>query len=136
MWCRSYDALQGSPVTSQLIPALGVIAFAVCGLEPLMRLCRIIFLQVATIYSYQLSMALSLSDQTLTILFIIFFRGMIIVGRRVVRMVLWRLTCSRCCCGLGLCLSAGMLGSTIIYYPLIDICPIGILTTALFVSGH
>ncbi|KAK4276888.1 hypothetical protein QN277_014986 [Acacia crassicarpa] len=42
---RSYDALQGSPVTTQLIPALGVIAFAVCGLEPLMRLCRIIFLQ-------------------------------------------------------------------------------------------
>ncbi|XP_028777710.1 mechanosensitive ion channel protein 2, chloroplastic isoform X2 [Neltuma alba] len=42
---RSYDALQGSAVTTQLIPALGVIAFAVCGLEPLMRLCRIIFFQ-------------------------------------------------------------------------------------------
>ncbi|XP_054798236.1 mechanosensitive ion channel protein 2, chloroplastic-like isoform X1 [Prosopis cineraria] len=42
---RSYDALQGSPVTTQLMPALGVIVFAVCGLEPLLRLCRIIFLQ-------------------------------------------------------------------------------------------
>ncbi|KAK7311685.1 hypothetical protein RJT34_09975 [Clitoria ternatea] len=42
---RSYDALQGSPVLLRLIPALGVIAFAVCGLEPLLRLSRISFLQ-------------------------------------------------------------------------------------------
>ncbi|KAF7830011.1 mechanosensitive ion channel protein 3, chloroplastic-like isoform X1 [Senna tora] len=42
---RSYDALQGSPVVFQLIPALGVIAFAILGLEPLLRLGRVIFLQ-------------------------------------------------------------------------------------------
>ncbi|RDX89895.1 Mechanosensitive ion channel protein 3, chloroplastic, partial [Mucuna pruriens] len=42
---RSYDALQGNPVLLQLLPALGIIAFAVCGLEPLLRLSRILFLQ-------------------------------------------------------------------------------------------
>ncbi|KAL2339997.1 hypothetical protein Fmac_007937 [Flemingia macrophylla] len=42
---RSYNALQGTPVLLQLLPALGIIAFAVCGLEPLLRLSRILFLQ-------------------------------------------------------------------------------------------
>ncbi|KAK7351231.1 hypothetical protein VNO77_10527 [Canavalia gladiata] len=42
---RSYDALQGSPVLLRLVPAIGIIAFAVCGLEPLLRLSRILFLQ-------------------------------------------------------------------------------------------
>ncbi|KAJ1424772.1 putative mechanosensitive ion channel protein 2, chloroplastic-like [Sesbania bispinosa] len=42
---RSCDALLGSPVLLRLIPALGIIAFAVCGLEPLLRLSRILFLQ-------------------------------------------------------------------------------------------
>ncbi|TKY74443.1 Mechanosensitive ion channel protein 2 [Spatholobus suberectus] len=42
---RSYDALQGNPVLLQLLPALGIITFAVCGLEPLLRLSRILFLQ-------------------------------------------------------------------------------------------
>ncbi|CAJ1974020.1 unnamed protein product [Sphenostylis stenocarpa] len=42
---RSYAALQGNPVLLQLIPALGIIAFAVCGLEPLLRLSRVLFLQ-------------------------------------------------------------------------------------------
>ncbi|XP_020212308.1 mechanosensitive ion channel protein 2, chloroplastic isoform X2 [Cajanus cajan] len=42
---RSYNALQGNPVLVQLLPALGIIAFAVCGLEPLLRLSRILFLQ-------------------------------------------------------------------------------------------
>ncbi|XP_027354030.1 mechanosensitive ion channel protein 3, chloroplastic-like isoform X2 [Abrus precatorius] len=45
MLTRSYDALQGSPILIRLIPALGIIAFAVCGLEPLLRLSRILFLQ-------------------------------------------------------------------------------------------
>ncbi|XP_027904173.1 mechanosensitive ion channel protein 2, chloroplastic-like isoform X2 [Vigna unguiculata] len=42
---RSYDALQRNPVLLQLIPALGIIAFAACGLEPLIRLSRVLFLQ-------------------------------------------------------------------------------------------
>ncbi|KAH1253214.1 hypothetical protein GLYMA_04G094300v4 [Glycine max] len=42
---RSYDALQGNPTFLQLIPAIGIIAFAVCGLEPLLRLSRVLFLQ-------------------------------------------------------------------------------------------
>ncbi|CAL0319298.1 unnamed protein product [Lupinus luteus] len=42
---RSYDALRGSPVLLRLIPALGLIAFTVYGLEPLLRLSRILFLQ-------------------------------------------------------------------------------------------
>ncbi|XP_068480400.1 mechanosensitive ion channel protein 2, chloroplastic-like isoform X1 [Phaseolus vulgaris] len=42
---RSYDALQGNPVLLRLIPALGIIAFAVCGLEPLLRISRVLFLQ-------------------------------------------------------------------------------------------
>ncbi|XP_019417307.1 PREDICTED: mechanosensitive ion channel protein 3, chloroplastic-like isoform X2 [Lupinus angustifolius] len=42
---RSYDALRGSPVLLQLIPALGLIAFTVYGLEPLLRLSRVLFLQ-------------------------------------------------------------------------------------------
>ncbi|KAK7353005.1 hypothetical protein VNO80_18437 [Phaseolus coccineus] len=42
---RSYDALRGNPVLLQLIPALGIIAFAVCGLEPLLRISRVLFLQ-------------------------------------------------------------------------------------------
>ncbi|KAI4337599.1 hypothetical protein L6164_015994 [Bauhinia variegata] len=42
---RAYDAARGSPVVLQLIPALGVIAFAVCGIEPLLRVGRVLFLQ-------------------------------------------------------------------------------------------
>ncbi|XP_061372058.1 mechanosensitive ion channel protein 3, chloroplastic-like isoform X2 [Gastrolobium bilobum] len=42
---RSYDALCGSPIWLRLIPALGIIAFAVYGLEPLIRLSRTLFLQ-------------------------------------------------------------------------------------------
>ncbi|KAE9609085.1 hypothetical protein Lal_00020345 [Lupinus albus] len=42
---RSYDALRGSPVLLRLIPALGLIAFTIYGLEPLLRLSRILFLQ-------------------------------------------------------------------------------------------
>ncbi|CAL8106453.1 unnamed protein product [Prunus armeniaca] len=42
---RSYDALRGSPVLLKLIPAVAIIAFAVWGLGPLLRLGRIIFLQ-------------------------------------------------------------------------------------------
>lgn len=44
--CRSYDALRGSPVLLKLIKAVAIIAFAVWGLGPLMRLGRIIFFQV------------------------------------------------------------------------------------------
>ncbi|XP_024170106.1 mechanosensitive ion channel protein 2, chloroplastic isoform X2 [Rosa chinensis] len=42
---RSYDALRGSPVFLKLIQAVAVIAFAVWGLGPLMRMGRIIFFQ-------------------------------------------------------------------------------------------
>lgn len=44
--CRSYDALRGSPVLLKLIKAVAIIAFAVWGLGPLIRLGRIIFFQV------------------------------------------------------------------------------------------
>ncbi|XP_045820032.1 mechanosensitive ion channel protein 3, chloroplastic-like [Trifolium pratense] len=42
---RSYDSLLGNPILLRLIPALGIIAFAVYGIEPLIRLSRILFLQ-------------------------------------------------------------------------------------------
>ncbi|XP_050213427.1 mechanosensitive ion channel protein 3, chloroplastic-like isoform X2 [Mercurialis annua] len=42
---RSYNSLCGSSLAFKLIPAVGIIAFASLGLDPLMRLCRIIFLQ-------------------------------------------------------------------------------------------
>ncbi|XP_062030615.1 mechanosensitive ion channel protein 2, chloroplastic-like [Rosa rugosa] len=42
---RSYDALRGSPVFLKLIQAVAIIAFAVWGLGPLMRMGRIIFFQ-------------------------------------------------------------------------------------------
>lgn len=42
---RSYDSLLGSPILLRLIPALGIIAFAVYGIEPLLRLSRILFFQ-------------------------------------------------------------------------------------------
>ncbi|GAU23675.1 hypothetical protein TSUD_304500, partial [Trifolium subterraneum] len=42
---RSYNAISGGPIALQLIPALGIIGFAIFGLEPLMRLCRALFLQ-------------------------------------------------------------------------------------------
>ncbi|KAF8411367.1 hypothetical protein HHK36_003916 [Tetracentron sinense] len=41
---RSYNALHGSPLVLQLVPAFGIIAFAVWGLGPLMRQSRKIFL--------------------------------------------------------------------------------------------
>ncbi|KAL2529414.1 Mechanosensitive ion channel protein 3 [Forsythia ovata] len=41
---RSYNAFLGRPVVLQLIPALGIIAFAAWGIGPLMRLGRILFL--------------------------------------------------------------------------------------------
>ncbi|KAM1316272.1 hypothetical protein TB1_019093 [Malus domestica] len=42
---RSYDALRGSPALLKLIPAAAIIAFAVWGIGPLLRLGRIIFLR-------------------------------------------------------------------------------------------
>ncbi|KAL2339998.1 hypothetical protein Fmac_007938 [Flemingia macrophylla] len=42
---RSYNAIAGKPSVIQLIPALGIIGFAVFGLEPLLRLSRNLFLQ-------------------------------------------------------------------------------------------
>uniref|UniRef100_A0A5B6ZTV6 Uncharacterized protein n=1 Tax=Davidia involucrata TaxID=16924 RepID=A0A5B6ZTV6_DAVIN len=41
---RSYNALHGSPIVLQLVPAVGLVAFAMWGLGPLMRLSRILFL--------------------------------------------------------------------------------------------
>ncbi|GFS44047.1 MSCS-like 2 [Actinidia rufa] len=38
---RSYNSLCGSPIVFQLVPAVGIIAFAAWGLGPLMRLSRI-----------------------------------------------------------------------------------------------
>ncbi|RYR42096.1 hypothetical protein Ahy_A08g038546 isoform B [Arachis hypogaea] len=45
---RSQETFSGNPVLLRLIPALGIIAFAVCGLEPLIRLGRVLILQVVT----------------------------------------------------------------------------------------
>ena len=50
--CRSYNAIAGKPSVIQFIPALGIIGFAVFGLEPLLRLSRNLFLQEVTILSY------------------------------------------------------------------------------------
>ncbi|KAA8538180.1 hypothetical protein F0562_027788 [Nyssa sinensis] len=41
---RSYNALHGSHIVIQLVPAVGLVAFAVWGLGPLTRLSRILFL--------------------------------------------------------------------------------------------
>ncbi|XXG49162.1 hypothetical protein AAC387_Pa02g3422 [Persea americana] len=41
---RSYNALRGTPVVLQLVPAIGIIAFAVWGLGPLVRHIRNLFL--------------------------------------------------------------------------------------------
>ncbi|RZC15834.1 Mechanosensitive ion channel protein 3, chloroplastic, partial [Glycine soja] len=45
---RSYNAIAGKPSVIQFIPALGIIGFAVFGLEPLLRLSRNLFLQERT----------------------------------------------------------------------------------------
>ncbi|KAK7311686.1 hypothetical protein RJT34_09976 [Clitoria ternatea] len=52
---RSYNAISGKPSVLSLIPALGVIGFAVFGLEPLMRLSRNLFLQERTDRSWKKS---------------------------------------------------------------------------------
>ncbi|KAL3504869.1 hypothetical protein ACH5RR_034710 [Cinchona calisaya] len=44
IFSRSYSALHGSPTVLQLVPAVGIIAFAAWGLGPLMRFGRILFL--------------------------------------------------------------------------------------------
>ncbi|XP_042508306.1 mechanosensitive ion channel protein 2, chloroplastic-like [Macadamia integrifolia] len=41
---RSYNALHGSPLVLQLVPAVGIIAFTIWGLGPLMRQSRNLFL--------------------------------------------------------------------------------------------
>jgi MscS family membrane protein len=38
--CRSFNALQTSPLVFKLAPAVGIIVFAVWGLGPLMRQSR------------------------------------------------------------------------------------------------
>uniref|UniRef100_A0A1D1Y139 Mechanosensitive ion channel protein 2, chloroplastic n=1 Tax=Anthurium amnicola TaxID=1678845 RepID=A0A1D1Y139_9ARAE len=40
---RSYNALRSSPLSHQLVPAVGIIAFALWGLGPLLRLSRNLF---------------------------------------------------------------------------------------------
>ncbi|XP_020212121.1 mechanosensitive ion channel protein 3, chloroplastic isoform X1 [Cajanus cajan] len=52
---RSYNAIAGKPSVIQLIPALGIIGFAVFGLEPLLRLSRNLFLQERTDKSWKKS---------------------------------------------------------------------------------
>ncbi|KAI3685960.1 hypothetical protein L1987_79629 [Smallanthus sonchifolius] len=42
---RSYEAFHGRSLVVQLIPAVGIIAFAAWSLGPLLRVCRVIFLQ-------------------------------------------------------------------------------------------
>ncbi|KAL4566074.1 hypothetical protein LXL04_030184 [Taraxacum kok-saghyz] len=42
---RSYEAFHGRSLVVQLIPAIGIIAFGAWGLGPLMRVCRVLFLQ-------------------------------------------------------------------------------------------
>ncbi|XP_076923335.1 mechanosensitive ion channel protein 2, chloroplastic-like [Bidens hawaiensis] len=42
---RSYEAFHGQSLVVQLIPAVGIIAFAAWGIGPLLRVCRVIFLQ-------------------------------------------------------------------------------------------
>ncbi|PWA73767.1 MSCS-like 3 [Artemisia annua] len=42
---RSYEAFHGRSLVVQLIPAVGIIAFAAWGLGPLLRACRILFWQ-------------------------------------------------------------------------------------------
>ncbi|XVF39641.1 hypothetical protein PTKIN_Ptkin01aG0050000 [Pterospermum kingtungense] len=42
---RTFGTLHGSPIVPRLIPAIGIIIFAAWGLGPLLRLCRVIFLQ-------------------------------------------------------------------------------------------
>ncbi|KAK9063153.1 hypothetical protein SSX86_017023 [Deinandra increscens subsp. villosa] len=42
---RSYEAFHGRSLVVQLIPAVGVIAFAAWGLGPILRVCRVFFLQ-------------------------------------------------------------------------------------------
>ena len=54
--CRSYNAIAGKPSVIQFIPALGIIGFAVFGLEPLLRLSRNLFLQEVSILSYFICM--------------------------------------------------------------------------------
>ncbi|KAI3811890.1 hypothetical protein L1987_16586 [Smallanthus sonchifolius] len=41
----SYEAFHGRSLVVQLIPAVGIIAFAAWGLGPLLRVCRVFFLQ-------------------------------------------------------------------------------------------
>ncbi|KAL4579812.1 hypothetical protein LXL04_015979 [Taraxacum kok-saghyz] len=41
----SYEAFHGRSLVVQLIPAIGIIAFGAWGLGPLMRVCRVLFLQ-------------------------------------------------------------------------------------------
>lgn len=52
---RSCNAISGRPIVLQLIPALGIIGFAIFGLEPLLRLCRAQFLQEWTDKSWKKS---------------------------------------------------------------------------------
>lgn len=81
--CSSYDALSGSPIAVKLIPAVGVVAFAAWGLGPLIRLIRVIFLQVDTAACRLHYLNFLLILQILHFFVVILFRGLIVVGRRV-----------------------------------------------------
>lgn len=47
----SFSALQGKPIILKLLPAVGIVVFAVWGLGPLMRQSRNIFLHVCVFFS-------------------------------------------------------------------------------------
>ncbi|KAK9678852.1 hypothetical protein RND81_11G237100 [Saponaria officinalis] len=42
---RSYNTFQGNPLVTKLVPAIGIVIFALWGLQPLMQLSRKMFLQ-------------------------------------------------------------------------------------------
>lgn len=48
--CRSYNALQNSPLVLKLVPAVAIIVFAVWGLGPLMCQSRNLLLHVCPNY--------------------------------------------------------------------------------------
>lgn len=58
--CRSYKSLNISPVFLQLVPAVGIIAFAAWGLGPLMHLSRVHLLNVQLLLCIRFPMILIL----------------------------------------------------------------------------
>lgn len=121
--CRSYKSLNISPLFLQLVPAVGIIAFAAWGLGPLIRLSRVHLLNVQLLLCvcFPITNVFYSSSSRHLLHPFNFCRRVTIVGKRVVHTLCWPRTFNLCCYGLEQHLYAGFSNMVLYFSQVINV---------------